>query len=87
MSLSCLIIPKQFPHFQLNLTELVLLALVLLFNGAGIVIIRDQHQTAVHNLNGECAANIKPSLLKPLAFQVDRGRGFGLSFCGTYPTV
>ncbi|MDE1492606.1 AHH domain-containing protein [Xenorhabdus bovienii] len=52
--LSRLIIPNQFPHLQFNLTELLLLALVLLLDGAGVVAVRDQHKVAIHNLDGEC---------------------------------
>ncbi len=69
---------EQFAHFQLNVTELVLLALVLLLNGAGLVTVRNKHQTAIHNFNGEGTAFIKASGLKPLPFKMDCGRGFGL---------
>ncbi|WFQ79104.1 hypothetical protein PXH59_16030 [Xenorhabdus sp. SF857] len=53
LSLSRLIIPKQFPHPELNLTELILLALVLLLDVAGVVAVRNEHQTAVQYLHGQ----------------------------------
>ncbi len=64
LPLTAFVAAKQLPHLELNLTELVLLALVLLLNGAGVVAVRDEHQTAVHNFNGQCAANIESSLFK-----------------------
>ncbi len=69
---------KQFPHSQLDLTELVLLTRVLLPDSAGVITVRDEHQTAVHNFDREGTALIKPCRLKPLAFKVYCGRGCGL---------
>ncbi|WP_193756858.1 hypothetical protein [Xenorhabdus sp. KJ12.1] len=43
-----------------------MLALVLLLNCACVVTIREQHNAAIHNHDGECATNIESGLLKPL---------------------
>ncbi|WP_338804930.1 hypothetical protein WDV76_07160 [Xenorhabdus griffiniae] len=54
LPLVAVVVAKQFPHLELNLTELVLL-----LDGADVVTVGDQHQTAIHNLDGECAPNLK----------------------------
>ncbi|MBE8597724.1 hypothetical protein [Xenorhabdus sp. BG5] len=43
--------PNQFPHLQLDLTELGLLALALLPDGAGVIAVRNKHQTVVQAFN------------------------------------
>ncbi|CDL79002.1 conserved hypothetical protein [Xenorhabdus cabanillasii JM26] len=42
------------------------LALVLLFKAVRLVTVGDQHQTALHDLNRDRAANVKAGGLKPL---------------------
>ncbi|KMJ45883.1 hypothetical protein AB204_06740 [Xenorhabdus khoisanae] len=74
LSLVAVVVANQFPHSQFNVTELVLLALVLLLDGASVIAVGDQHQTALHDFNRQCAANIKAGRLKPLPFQVDGRR-------------
>ncbi|MEQ1964908.1 hypothetical protein ABLB69_17435 [Xenorhabdus khoisanae] len=63
LPLVAVVVAKQFPHSQLNFTELVLLALVLLPNDESVVTVGDQHQTAIHDFDGQCAANIKACFL------------------------
>ncbi|MDC9614746.1 hypothetical protein PSI19_12910 [Xenorhabdus khoisanae] len=58
LPLVAVVIAKQFPHFQLNFTELVLLP-----NDESVVTVGEQHQTAVHDFDGQCAANIKACFL------------------------
>ncbi|MEX0447878.1 hypothetical protein [Xenorhabdus sp. SGI246] len=41
LPLVAVVVANQFPHSQLNITELVLLALVLLLNGASVITVRD----------------------------------------------
>ncbi|MEQ1965319.1 hypothetical protein ABLB69_19700 [Xenorhabdus khoisanae] len=60
LRLVAFIVTNQFPHPELNLTELVLLALVLLLDGVGVITVRNEHQTARHNLHGQGATFIEP---------------------------
>ncbi|WP_340608148.1 hypothetical protein [Xenorhabdus bharatensis] len=78
LPLVAVVVANQFPHSQLNFTELVLLAFLLLPDSAGVVAIGDQHQATIHDFDRKCAANIKPDLFKLLPFKVYRRRGAGL---------